>query len=858
MLLGGGAQGEEVKTALFSSQTGKLSLGAFSQYLVDHEGKLTFEEIRGPQSEPLWQQSHAEVPSFGFAPGTYWFKVRILNESRLRDLFFEVGIEQIDWIELYYPVKDGSYHKKVSGDQMPFSQREISYRLNTFNLTLEPGVAADLYIKTRTEGAQIYPMTLWQPATFAAQKTDELFCYGLSYGLVFVMICYNFVLWLSLRDRNYIYYVFYLLFYGLSQLSLSGLGMEWLWGEWPFWTNISIPFFISLNAACMLELTRKFMDFAKAAPSLDRFFKAFSVATVGLAALALFAPYVYMVKAVAVVAAIVVICCFAVALMLFGKGYRFALLYLLAFACFLFGAALFILRNTSILPANFFTEYMIQFGVNLQVILLSLALGHRIRLEQERQQRAIEELNIGLEKQVEERTRRIADILHHVKFGFMLIDRECRVKEGFTASCSQILGRKIEVGSLLLDLMTCTERDREHFEAAFTQIFEETLPDAVALSNLPRKFKIDDRTIALDSALIRDDKGAISSVLITLSDASKMAAIEEKAGRNQVLINILSFKDSFRSFVADVRASFEVMRSAIINRDFSELYSILHTLKGSSASFGLSPIAALIHNIEEQHQVSVEDLDLIEKMLRDFLRENSTIIGIEYGKAGNDVFEVNLAEIGELRGRMNTAESLNDFISYLKEWLLTVTARPVHALLGPIDRAVARMAEAHGKEVSLKLKGGEIKVTSSTAHQVLKQLIHVIRNAVVHGIEHPSERVGKSACGSIFIDVSRTESPRALHVTVADDGRGIDVMKVARKALDNGLVTADDLKKMSHEEILQIIFLEGFSTMTMVDELSGRGVGLFAIKKSLDDVGGRIKVKTSIGFGTTFEIMIPG
>lgn len=174
-----------------------------------------------------------------------------------------------------------------------------------------------------------------------------------------------------------------------------------------------------------------------------------------------------------------------------------------------------------------------------------------------------------------------------------------------------------------------------------------------------------------------------------------------------------------------------------------------------------------------------------------------------------------------------------------------------------LARLVRETAGKLGKKVTLSFSGEEIVVDKSIVHILHQSISHLIRNAIDHGIETKELRIknGKNEEGLISIICRDIEE----HVTVSiiDDGYGLDLNKIKEKALKTKLVSEDHLLKLSSNEIYALIFLPGFSTVEKVSSISGRGVGMDAVKETVESIGGTIEIKTELGKGTNFTLMLP-
>ena len=220
--------------------------------------------------------------------------------------------------------------------------------------------------------------------------------------------------------------------------------------------------------------------------------------------------------------------------------------------------------------------------------------------------------------------------------------------------------------------------------------------------------------------------------------------------------------------------------------------------------------------------------------------------------------------IGSRYGDDPAVENLSETVSFLdlvtsdmQLSVLKMRMQPLQKVFGKFPRVVRDIASAMGKDIELKISGEETEVDRSVIEHIGDPLIHIIRNAIDHGIEPPDVRRarGKKEQGVISIDASQRGTQ--VLIQVSDDGRGIDIDRVKRKAVENGLVTAEDAERMTEEAAIQLIFQPGFTTMDVATELSGRGVGMDVVRTSISRLNGYVEIKTLKDEGSTFRISIP-
>ncbi len=202
-------------------------------------------------------------------------------------------------------------------------------------------------------------------------------------------------------------------------------------------------------------------------------------------------------------------------------------------------------------------------------------------------------------------------------------------------------------------------------------------------------------------------------------------------------------------------------------------------------------------------------------------------------------------------------KSIGREINYLKDSLIEVRMIPAGKLLQRLAEAAKDIAESLGKLVDIEIKGAEIKLDKPIFDGLYEPIIHIIRNALQHGIELPEERIkkGKEKVGHIKIAVYK--EGKNVNIRIKDDGKGIDIDKVKEIALEKGLISEERLPYISKEEMLSYIFAPGFSTSEEVDFQSGRGMGLNIVKTAISKLKGTIEVFSEIDKETDFVIKIP-
>jgi two-component system chemotaxis sensor kinase CheA len=206
---------------------------------------------------------------------------------------------------------------------------------------------------------------------------------------------------------------------------------------------------------------------------------------------------------------------------------------------------------------------------------------------------------------------------------------------------------------------------------------------------------------------------------------------------------------------------------------------------------------------------------------------------------------------------VNSIQHISAITSALQEGVMQTRMQPISVVWGKLPRVVRDLAVACGKEVTLQQEGEETELDRSLLEAIRDPLTHLIRNAVDHGIESPEERQarGKPRTGQVLLRAYHESG--LVHVEITDDGAGIDVARVKQRAIERGVIRAEQAATISDHDVVQLIFRPGFSTATTVTDVSGRGVGMDVVKSNIERIGGAIHIQNRPGHAATVRMTIP-
>ena len=183
--------------------------------------------------------------------------------------------------------------------------------------------------------------------------------------------------------------------------------------------------------------------------------------------------------------------------------------------------------------------------------------------------------------------------------------------------------------------------------------------------------------------------------------------------------------------------------------------------------------------------------------------------------------------------------------------------QPIKKVLGKFPRMVRDLSRKLGKEARLELSGEETELDKSVIEEIGDPLVHIIRNAIDHGLEMPEERLASGKSPEGVVKISAYQEGNSIVIEISDDGHGVNVERVRKKAIERNLISAADADRMSTDELVNLIFLPGFSTAEKVTDVSGRGVGMDVVRTNINKINGTVEIRSQNGLGSTFVINLP-
>ena len=504
-----------------------------------------------------------------------------------------------------------------------------------------------------------------------------------------------------------------------------------------------------------------------------------------------------------------------------------------------------------------------------------------------KREKEISILNKDLEKRVElrtkqlsEKTEKITNLFNNVKQGFLSFDENLIVDDEYSIECEKLLGKDIK-GNNVADLLYIKHSDKkEFFKRTLVDIFNaenEVIQDSY-ISLLPRELILNKRALSIDYIKLSDNK-----CMMILTNITAQKKLEQKVKKEQqilkMIVTIVSDKEQFTDVLEEYKEFneqklniFELNNSILLN--LSELYRDIHTYKGLFSQFYMVNIVKKLHTFETEISEYIKDKEFSNDDLKYLLEENDfyswldsdlDIINSVLGESfaiEDTIFKVNEKSILKLEEKINDYCSLDKKNSDNYEDILYETqklrSRTLIQSLQNYPRLCMDLADKLDKQIyPFEILGDETITLPPNFKPFIKSLVHVFRNLIDHGIEDAESRIEKNKDENGTIVCSFAREDDSLVILISDDGQGINKEKIKKKVIENNILSSEEFDKMNDERIFGFIFYESFSTNEDITDVSGRGIGMSAVKNELVKIKGKVEVKSVLEKGTTFIFKLP-
>jgi HAMP domain-containing protein/HPt (histidine-containing phosphotransfer) domain-containing protein len=489
------------------------------------------------------------------------------------------------------------------------------------------------------------------------------------------------------------------------------------------------------------------------------------------------------------------------------------------------------------------------FGVMLEQLKRLIA---EIKTRAEQEQARLEGL-------VEQRTRALARrngdmrrVLDNVDQGFLSIDRQGCMSEERSRIIERWLGEPPTTGCLWDYVEQSATGMGILFQLGWEQVTDGLLPLDAALETMPRGFVLGSSHFAIEYKPILNDAGEFESMLVVLSDITAQVERErleeEERGVLQLFSRVLADRSGVLEFLAEANALVEQLTQRTPG-EIELTKRLLHTLKGNTALFGLEGIAKVCHSIEDNLQESGGNLTPADaERLASKWQALTGKLGRFLDAPEQNSVTIDDEEYQEILAALSSAQPHRQIAAMVEAWRLEPVGVRLTRLAKQAEGLATRLQKA---PVDVRIEGSRLRLDSDQLADVWSNLPHLLRNALDHGIETPSERAAAGKQEPARLVLRASLSAQSFSIDVEDSGRGIDWDALREAARRRGVSCS------TQRELCDALFADGVSTRSDVTLDSGRGVGTAALARAVRASGGRIEVTSERGKGARFRLSWP-
>ena len=485
------------------------------------------------------------------------------------------------------------------------------------------------------------------------------------------------------------------------------------------------------------------------------------------------------------------------------------------------------------------------------------------------------ELNTNLENRVEEKTKEVKTLLNNTGQGFLSFDKNFVIDAEYSKECSKLFVQDIK-GKNIVDLLFFENEEKLFFKDVILDTLnaKDVVIRKSLLSLLPSNIILNKRALKLEYKVLEDDK-----FMLILTNITSEIKLEKKIKKEQQILKMIvavvsdsdifyDIKKDYLHFMSTYKTIIDTTKTPLFN--LSEVFRTLHTIKGVFAQLYMTNTIDFLHYLETQISQMIKGnsdtngdlLALLEEsdfkaVLQQDLNIIKDILGEDFLDSEN-IIKIDLNDIQSLQKKISyILEQKEHISSECKEIFCQVqnlTSQKLINLLKPYIKLSQQLSNRLNKEIyKFEVIGDKDVVAPEEFKPFIKSLGHIFRNSIDHGIEDPETRVlnNKDKTGTILCNFEKEND--YLQIIISDDGAGIDCEKIKQK-LSLRDINTDGL---SNNEIYKFIFEDNFSTKDNITLVSGRGIGMSAVKAELEKINAQVEIQSKPNIGTTFVFRLP-
>jgi two-component system chemotaxis sensor kinase CheA len=476
---------------------------------------------------------------------------------------------------------------------------------------------------------------------------------------------------------------------------------------------------------------------------------------------------------------------------------------------------------------------------------------------------ALENINQALDH----KNIKLKNIFNNVEQGFLTFGSDLRIQSEYSLECEKLFNKFI-AGETLSSLLNPKDINMQNFiDDLLTKIFSSSkYHKNIYIPLLPEEVTINNKVINLSYKMVKNEVDE-NVIMVIITDITEKRLLEklmdEERSTLKMVVKTIMNRDDFKELVVAYKEFTEQSFKATEPKDYEGILRQIHTFKGNFSQYMMINLVPKLNELENKLYEKKDDFNInhinnaeLNNWLEQDLHILEFFVGKDFIKEG-EIFYIEKDKLIEIEKKIQESLSLKESRVILP-LIKSLRYKSVKDLLKTYPDYTMQLSERLHKSISpFNITGDNIMIDTSNYQEVFKVLVHIFRNCVDHGIETEDERVnkGKDQIGNIQCEVK--DFAEKFQIIISDDGRGIDAYALQQKCINDGLYTKEELSTLTHKQELELIYKHGITTKEEVTYISGRGVGMSAVKQYISEISGIIEIDSEKDRGTVFTITLP-
>lgn len=473
----------------------------------------------------------------------------------------------------------------------------------------------------------------------------------------------------------------------------------------------------------------------------------------------------------------------------------------------------------------------------------------------------------NVNKSLDNKNIKLKNIFNNVEQGFLTFGSDLKIQSEYSLVCEQLFNKFI-TGETLSSLLNPTDINTQKFinDLLAKILSSSNYHKKIYIPLLPEEVTINNKVINLSYKVVTNEINE-NIMMVIITDITEKRLLEklmdEERGTLKMVVKTMMNRDDFKELVVAYEEftaqSFKDTKPC----DYERILRQIHTFKGNFSQYMMVNLVPKLDELEnslyeKENQLNINLIDNAE--MHNWLEQDLKILEIFVGKdfiKEGEIFYIEKEKLVEIEKKIEELLSLKEsrvIIPLIK----SLRYKSVKDLLKIYPDYVMQLSERLGKTISpFTITGDNVMIDTNNYQEVFKALVHIFRNSVDHGIETEDERLnkGKEQIGNIICVVKDLKDK--FQIIISDDGRGINVYALEQKCINDGLYTKEELSALTVKQKLELIYKHGLTTKEEATYISGRGVGMSAVKQYVNEIDGIVEVESEKDKGTVFTITLP-